>query len=369
MDVKLLGDDPHANEICRYFATAFPKVVNITASQVLEILTIVLIGDKNLRLGPVPPPEHLVVIRKTISEAIALGVPIPVLVPWGGRKLDKALSLDVAEVSALKQLLGVDEMVKKYYAPGLNISIRIEDLNAEWLYKDREGITEYSHGMLSLISMLKGDTILTGILESTMMSYASYFRTSEMYSKLLAPVIHARMEGVDIDKVAEFAKLLEAGWQGDVPKEQVDYYIDRYKVMDPGKTNEQYAAKLADYFGGSKARYDLGGRGNPTSMVTSFIQINFATPVPNAPVSLFNNTLYYRTVPTNHGRTHIAPWRSKGFLEIDVDNTVKVKVTNWGNKDLIDSLCSAQVEATDGTNKVLVSVDYLCKEFEMPFII
>lgn len=371
MNVKLIRDDPYAAVICRYFSMQFPRIINASDSQLLEILTTIMVGDKNIRYGPVPPPEQLVVIRKIIAHSIELGLPIPVLVPWGGRKLDKAISLDVAEVSALNQLITVNESVRKYYNPGLQINVRIEDLNAEWLYKDHEGIDDYTLGMVNLITILKGENNITPMLESQMMSNEKYVEVSVRYADLLTDVIVKQMASpeVDVTTLPSFQKLLQAGWQGKIPSEQRNYYIDRYKVMEPGKDNLYYAAKLADYFAGSKARYDLNGRGNPTSKVEGFIQINFANAVPGAPVSIFNNTLYYRTVPMKDGRTHIAPWRAKGYLEIGTDNLIKTKVTNWGNKELIDSLQPVTLQFADSEEKILIQADYTCEDFVPPLII
>jgi len=105
---------------------------------------------------------------------------------------------------------------------------------------------------------------------------------------------------------------------------------------------EDYIIMAADYLGGAKARYDLNGRAEPHTPVGSFISISFIPPIPGSPVSMFNNVLYYRTVPANQGRTHIAPWRAKGYLEIDVDNSVKAKVTSWSNTEIIEGLNPAQ---------------------------
>lgn len=365
MNVKILDENPYGKVICDYFASSFPKSMTITSSQLLDVLTTVLIGSKDTRLGSIPPPEQLVVIRKTISDAISSNSPIPILIPWGGRKLDKALCLDIAEVSALKQIISVDNLLRNYYSPGLHINVRIEDINAEWLYKDSEGIEEYSAAMVSLINMVKGDTKIYAIRESSIMSGAAYMELANMYSPLLSSVITAQIAdpALDVNNLDTFKRLKDKGWQGIIPKEQRDYYLDRYQVMAPGESMSAHIKKLADYFAGSKVRYDLNGRANPSE---SFIQINFATPVPGAPTSIFNNTLYYRTVPMKDGRTHIAPWRSKGYLEIQPDNSIKVKVTNWGNKELIEEMTPAYVEMKDGDNTIVIEADYIVKDVSLP---
>lgn len=341
--------------------------MKVSAKQLLEILTLIIVGDKDLRYGPVPRPEQLVVIRKTIMDAITLGVPIPVLVPWGGRKLHKSLKLDVAEVSAIRQIIRVDEAVRMYYPIGMDINVAIEDTGARWLYKEEDGIEEYSMGLQKLIEMLKGDSSIKGIRESELMDNAAYDLASKTFSDLLYKVITQQLLTplVDVNILPAFQELTRLGWKGELPAEQRNYYLDRYRVMEPGQTQDHYVWKLADYFAGSKARYVLNGRGNPASKVDSYIKLSFINAIPGAPTSMFNNTLYYRTIDMKDGKTHIAPWRSKGFLEIQPDGSAKVKVTSWGNKEVIDQLSDAQVEITEGNDSVIVCAEYLIKDTEV----
>lgn len=364
MRIQLLKNDPYGSAICKFFAMTFPKSIKATGKQLLDILTIIIVGDKDLRYGPSPAPEQLVVIRKTIMDAMDLNVPIPVLVPWGGRKMYKHLKLDVAEISAIRQLLRVDEAVRAFYPAGLDINIAIEDLGAELLYRETEGIEEYSSSLQKMIEMLKGDTSMKGIRESELMDIDAYRSATGVFSKYLNEVLMQQMltPDVDVDILPAFQELTRLGWTGKIPAEQRNYYLDRYKVMEPGKTEAHYIQKLADYFAGSKARYALNGRGNPASKVDSYIKLSFVNPIPGAPASMFNNTLYYRTVDMKDGKTHIAPWRSKGFLEIQSDGRAKVKVTSWGNKDVIDQLIDAQVSITEGNDTVIVCAEYLLKD-------
>ena len=119
----------------------------------------------------------------------------------------------------------------------------------------------------------------------------------------------------------------------------------------------------ADYLGGAKARYVLNGRAAPTSCIEGdpYIGISFVPPIPGAPVSLFSNTLYYRTVPMKDGRTHIAPWRAKGYLEIGDGDEVKVKVTSW-RYEVVADLSPAKVELSDRGEVITIDTDYLLKD-------
>lgn len=360
--MKVIGNGEFAEVISRYFYRSFPKATKIDKENLLEILTDLLVGTREYRYGPKPKVESLYVIRQTISKAIELNVPIPVLVPWGGRKADPSLSVDIAEVSALKQLIAVNEFVKQFFSPGLHIHIRIEDLGADWIYRVQDvstSIEKYSSDMVLLVNSLKGITHIEPIRESQLMSKDEYFKLSEKYSELIESTIQAMRayNDLDINTIPEYNQLLLMGWKGEIDRTQQDYYIERYKKLYPGLKEEEYVLMLSDYLGGAKARYDLNGRAEPDSSVGSHVQITFVPPIPGAPKGLFSNTLYYRTVPESSGRTHIAPWRGKGYIEI-VDDYPVAKIVH--NAREIADIYENTVELADdrGQNPLVVRADY-----------
>lgn len=354
----------YAELICRYFQAGFPKVVSINKDNLLEILTTVVIGTKDLRYGPIPKIENQYTIRQTLAKAIEMGEPIPMLVPWGGKKMDSSLSIDVAEVSGLRQLIYLDETVKRFYKPGLLIHIRIEDTGALWLYRNHDvedAVERYSSDFSNLVKVLRGDSLIFPIRESLLMDKDTYFAASKMYSDLLDGFINTQLElkGLDVETIPEYKELKAKGWKGEIPEEQRDHYISMYKKLYPGLSTAEYITLLADYLGGAKARYDLKGRGEPDSPVGSFIQGTFVPPIPGAPKTMFNNTLYYRTVPETWGRTHLAPWRGKGYLSI-INNDVIPKITYQANPALLD-LRESYVEMNDEKDENLmikVRADY-----------
>lgn len=339
--MKVIGMGEYGEIISRYFQHSFPKVAKISKDDLLEILTDLLVGTKDYRYGPKPKIEALYTIRQTLAKSIELGVAIPVLVPWGGRKADAKLSVDIAEVSALKQLIRLDEAVKSFYPAGLHIHIRIEDLGAQWIYRTEDlddSIDQYSSDMTKLVKILRGTTHIEPIREGDLMDKDEYFRLSEKYSLLIEGTIQAlkAYKDLDINAIPEFVELKSLGWKGEIPEAQRNFYIDRYKKLYPNEREAMYDLMVSDYLGGSKARYDLNGRAEPDSSVGSYIQITFVPPIPSAPRELFSNTLYYRTIPESSGRTHIAPWRGKGYLEI-LDDAPIPKVTSTKIMDLEES--------------------------------
>lgn len=363
--MKVIGKGEYGEIISRYFQGSFPKAVKVSKEDLLEILTELLVGTKETRYGPKPKIENLFTIRKTIKIAIDQGAAIPILVPWGGRKMDPKLSLDVAEVSGLRQLIHLDTAIKQFYKSGLHIHLRIEDLNAKWLYKSDAGVDNYSDGMMRLIDLIKADTHIEGIKESSMMKEEDYLKVSEGYGYLLEDVITALevMPSLDVNTIPAYKELVEKGWVGTLPENQRSYYLNRYLQLYPLASLKHRINMLADYFAGSKARYDLNGRGEPDSSVGSFIQINFSHPVPGAPESIFGNTLYYRTIPESHGRTHIAPWRGKGFIEI-IDDYPIAKIISGSNipKELYQNEI-ALLDGDNDDNPLIIRADYRLSTF------
>jgi hypothetical protein len=360
--IKTIGKGEYSEVICRYLQHSFPKAAKVSQSNVLEILTDLMVGNKEMRYGPKPKIESLYTIRQTLQKAIELSAPIPILVPWGGRKADSSLSIDIAEVSALKQLISLDEMIKHFHPAGLHIHIAIEDLGASWLYRVQnnvdQSIDRYSSDFGKLVNMLKGDTSLEPIRESKLMDKEIYFATSERYSELIEAVIQVMRayKDIDVNTIPEFETLKKAGWKGDLSAVQQDYYLERYRSLYPGRKEAEYVLMLSDYLGGSKARYDLDGRGEPDSAVGSYIKLSFVPQIPGAPTSMFSNTLYYRTIPESAGRTHVAPWRGKGYLEI-VDDIPVPKVTHFGNS-ILNDLEESSVTLVDGEDNLILRSDY-----------
>ncbi len=375
MKLKFLQEDPYADIICRFLSQTYHKAIVPNAKQLLEILTLILVGDKDIRLGPIPSPESLVVIRKTITSAIELNLPIPILVAWGGRKANGDKGVDVAEMAGLHQLMRLQENIRKYHAPGVIINIRIEDMGADWLYRSErkdifDVVEKYSSEFTDMVNTLTVGYDITPIRESSLMvDRSKYFAISKDYSCHLEKVIMQRLnDGMDKDlsQLPSWQQLEAKGWKGSVPLEQINYYIGLYEKLNPGLAQQDYARMLADYLGGAKARYIMNGRAEPKTDVGSFVGISFVPPIPGAPAGMFSNTLYYRTVPQSDGKTHIAPWRAKGYLSIDVDNSVKMKVTSWGNTEFIESLTPATVQIDD---RLTIDTDYVAKDFVMPLFV
>jgi hypothetical protein len=311
--------------IQKWLYKEFPLAVPPTKSEdVVDIVSVIMIGSKQTRYGPTPSPEITVRVRETIREAIKQNKPIPVLIAWGGRKAIIGHLLDVAEVFAINQLVRINQCIKKYYEPGVMFTIRIEDAGAYYLYQSEkwntEAVNEYSEALKKLCESI-GNDCLVPIRESSVMPVHEYsYKSHDM-----ADLIHEYLQTGD---EKDLKKLHELGWKGNIPQAQKDYYLARYAELYPTSSEGDRLIMLAEYFGGAFIRYKMGGRCEPVTSVGSYIGISFVPPIPGAPESLFSRTLYYRTIPCSWGRTHIAPWRAKGYFEI-IGNELTGKITSF----------------------------------------
>lgn len=367
MKIECLNHIPYGDVICKHFVRNLPTILPGRNTDIINILTDLVIGSKQLRYGPLPSPERLVNIRNVIRDAVAKQLPIPILVPWGGRKARAGNSLDVAEISGIQRIMEVNETVKQFHKPGMLIRLRIEDINANWLYRDEsdaaEEIDTYSSAVYNLIDEMT-DLNFSPIKETQMIQSSDlYFNRATQLSEMILDYLVASesMPEQYWHTLAEFKILEIEGWQGLIPREQREYYYARYMGLDPDITLPEAMKKLADYFAGSKARHEMNATGKPKTSVDGFIQANFAHPVPGAPEGLFSTTIYWRTIPFSDGRTQIAPWRAKGYLLINKD-AVTTKIMSWNDPKISELEPATVIITGDNNMKIKVQADYLTQD-------
>lgn len=297
---------PYGEKI-RTFLQQELEIVPQEKSNLLDIITDIIVGTTKYRSAPLPKPESLVAIRSVIRTSMNKNEPIPVLIPWGGRKAIANQSLDVAEVMSLKLLKVINEKIIKFYTPGLQINLAIEDTGAQWIYRKepdtRYEIELYSSKLVDLIDIMELN-FLKGIRESTLMDESEYFMLSDKFSKVIFNYII--MSNQFPEKIGQFDKELnDIGWTGEIPMRQREYYIGRYKTLKPGLSDEDYYRMMADYFGGALARYKLNGKAAPKGnngelSSKDYIKILFVPPVPGAPEAITSTNVYYRPVTKNY---------------------------------------------------------------------
>lgn len=358
------NNDPYFQQISEYFYSQFPNVAQPTDCELLEIITTILVGTKDIRYGSMPSPESLVVIRKTIRESIENGHAIPILVPWGSLKaVNNGDDVDVAEVMAIQRLVKTNNAVKQFHEPGLDIVIRVEDTSGRELFaldmtNVDESITKYCDDFTTMVSILSGNTIR--VLKESEMKGANDFVPTQ---KILTPFFEKYLEDSavvisvapsEVYKLKSYKDLQTLGWQGTISNEQRSFYYDSYTRNYTDQSLN--TRRLALYMAQSLARHKLNMSGKQDYW-KSFIQITFVQPVKGLPEGYHANALYYRTIPMSQGRTHICPWRAKGYLKISKNVCAKITSAH----DPIE-LFECKLTLADEAKSVDITVRYIIED-------
>lgn len=370
MRLRINSEEPYGKLISNHINRTFPKNANFKECELVEAISNILIGTKEYRYGCLPVPEHLVTIRKIIRLSIQNNKPIPILIPWGGVKSDFFSQIDVAELVAIQRLVQINEEVKQFYPLGLDIVVRIEDLSGYSLFSKekhqkaiREAIDFYSQNLVNLFQIL--DPSISLRLETKMINEHLYMNDFNIcYPKMLDYLIESEKaietKSIDVTELNTYKTLTDFGWQGIISYEQRQHYYKAYQRLYPDITQKGIIERLALYFTGSLAKKRLLMSGAPYKWKGQFIQLTFVPPVEGLPEGYDYHYVYQRTLPLSEARTHIPPWRGKGYLSIN-GNEVKFKITSFGNKDLINQLIPATVEVCDDNMIKIckISADYL----------
>ena len=314
--------DPFASQIINFMSRGFPGSNSGNKESVLDNVMQAIIASGQIRFGPAPSVESLFYMRDVVRYRISRDEPIPFVTPWGSKKPNNG-SVDMAEVCGLKTIRCLNERIKSFYTPGINVNIRMEDVNGFYVFREEgpeaiESSKQYVSDFSKLIRVLNFDGFINPVLESSLMSQEDYFRIADNFLPSILEYLNESegMSPEDAVKLISYKTLLQNGWKGTVPQEQRDYYKARYAVQYPGMSPEKQQFTLAQYFASSIARYKLDALGNDKAWEDKYLWLSFVPPVPGSPESLTSKRVYYRTIPSNMTRNHMMPWRSKGYLRV-----------------------------------------------------
>ena len=371
MKTKVLNEEPYADIICQHVNREFPHTAQFTQCEVVEAISNLIVGTKEVRYGSLPSPEHLVVLRSAIRQSVEKGHPIPILVPWGSIKSDFSPMLDISEVSAIQRLVQLDSDILNYYNPGTEIVIRVEDTSGYTLFTleaDQEMIKRnidlYSKDMKNLVSILSPANSIRVELESEMFNAKDFNTFFEINSQQIEEYLLESWNAIQFypEKVTELEsyKLINSrGWKGIISYEQRMHYVEAYKRLYSTWDIATCIKRLSLYFGGAWTRFQLNMTGKQ-SYWDKFIQLAFIPPIKGLPEGYNFNYVYHRTLPLSQARTHIPPWRAKGYFKIN-GNTIQHKLTTFGDTETISQLTPVVLEISDDTKNLSVNIkaDYL----------
>lgn len=321
--------------LCDFVGQIFPANLDNGAS-LLDALTSAFVSSLQNRFGAAPTPEQLVAIRQVISLHTENDLPISVLVPWGSKKGEPGHTVDIAELSAIRQLEALQERIKRVYKPGIIVDMAIENLGGQYLWQDEGKATladsdNYVRDMVRLVRVLGFESWLKAVPESQIVDYKTFATAADEFCQPLLDAISKAYFG----RVASVTSpaLNGLGWRGGVSREMVDFYMNQYFKMYPHHTEGGRVAKLASYLAQSAARYKVGAKVYYVAWTKSgYVQINFPLPVPGIPEHLGMTRLYYRTMPLRFTKNHMPPWRAIGYLKVNPEGTMlSPKLVSWND--------------------------------------
>ena len=279
----------------RFFFEAVPTMA-VSPTVRFEALSAAVIGTKQIRYGPLPPPEVQVAVRDVIRNSPD---GLTFFVPWGVTKQQPDAPLDVLEFMALRQLRCVQDTLRAY-GTGAAFYFRLDDNSDRWLLGDDRAkqIAVYSGTLEKLIRAVLPELAFPR-RESQFATYDEFHETASRLTPAFYRVI---------TKAADPATLAEHGWKGDLPQAQLDYYYAAYRRFYPGQDHQYIAAK---YFAGALTRHKLNAATAPPG---PRVEVSFSRPVPGHPLA--GSRVYYRTLPERYTHHHTAPWGGRGYMAI-----------------------------------------------------
>lgn len=331
------------------FAKHIFNPAELVGESLIDKITSVMVGTRSTRVGPSPRPEGMVKIREVIRYYVEQRKPIQVLVPFGPTKPSPDRGVDMAELAALRTLDCLQKQVTTCFSPGLHFVIRLEDTTGrflEFLPGFQDAISRYCYDFIRLVRVLDMGHFITPIMESD----------------LVLPEIHKAMSHemaahfYDAIETGDSTKLYTLGWNSGVPKEMIEFLLDKYKHLYPDYPSQHFGL-VTKYLGGTLARHILGARGLPAD--TPCLHINFAQIMAGAPKETTDHRLYLRTVPVKHSKLHVPPWRGFGTIRMR-DDGICYKIWPWGSqpKDLFEG----SYVFSNSEDSVKVRADYYLED-------
>lgn len=364
---------PYVDSVLAFLRTA-SKAAVVSTYEVIDMIEEALYASGDIRYGSKPSVESLYTVRSMVKAYMEEGRPIPILVPWGSTKTKFGSNVDIAEMMSVRQVIDLRNRVKDVYEPGIEVVWRIEDTSGYDLFKLEGSMTDivsstelYAGNLRKLIEIMDNCESIWPVMESEMANAAKFSGMATALTPLFESYLYDsdfmlnNGKGTDELLALESLKALKIqGWSGIIPEEQRAHYYRAYSKLYDGD-GDLMRKRLAMYFAGSLARHNLNMTGKQDKWDHGFIQLSFVPPITGLPDGYSRNYVYYRAIREAFCRSHMAPWRTKGYLLVtDNGGATKVtpKLTTWHDeKEYIHS----EIVLKDGKSSVIVDADYVLK--------
>lgn len=312
-----------------------------------------LIGSKKVRLGSINPEQRMSLVN-LIIPFIHHNYPIQMTTLWGSNKLYAADETrrgpDLADLFAIKRLVGIDESVRQVYPPGISFTVVRQDVG-EYFINTHEPAAkimaaneEYSLATDELVNVLDDRGAIKFVDESQIMASRG-IRKAQLFSQALSNTAALRLywdasnslPNDERPKIPEYTALQKLGWSGILPNEAREHYLDRvdneYGDINHSKKVDQVCKYLGLALAASQVK--LYNFGDLKPIRTSFVPYP-----PGTPPAM--GRLEYKVKDSSTSNKTVAPWAGYGFIE--VGDTPTPRIVPFGRAGMYKEVIPQVVE-------------------------
>jgi hypothetical protein len=327
----------------------------------LDAIGAMLAGSQKTRLGLAMPADIRQMVTSRVAQIMKNGDPIPIATNWGPRihyaePQDQIVS--IAELSALKVLIGLQNSIKKIYPPGASVTIFLEDftgLVVEGGIIDPtyiaphflESVEMYYQGMHQLVSVLD-DTQLRLVRESYLacrsgnelkdwikqckVNYDAFIVYFQESAEAGVVPTDEHDQNRSYTELRSYKVLQELGWVGAIPQNMRDHYLRRIACLDSqstaGSANQMmarmFAAILFHVQDQTFCRSDMFTSGKP-------LRHSFVEPVPGSPLIIAADKFFTKSY-LDKSAINAPAWACKGVAVVDPCGTkARPSLRSWRN--------------------------------------
>lgn len=337
MRINVQGlSDRDAEDAFNFIANSYPGACAVLPApgRAVEGVLAEFIGTKAVRLGPQPTPAAIEAMRSAIAACVSVDAPIPVLIPSAAVKVPPgAAQLDLAELSAIRQLVTLQGRVVQHYGPGLRFRIRLEDA-VETLISDgvpglRTAVDTYTRSLQALIRLLGAGRFVEVVRETDYASEITIHGHAKQAAKYFLAYLHDSHDLPDHEHplLQTYRLLQREGWSGGVSHELRGFFRARFLRNYPERSPEQHYPMMARYLGSIVARRHCGAVGIDPGW-PDHLELSWVPALPGTdPASC---RVYYRTAPRLVTKDHLAPWVARAIVRRPgAGGQPRIALTNW----------------------------------------
>jgi hypothetical protein len=270
-------------------------------------------------------PANVAALASRIATCIDRGEAIGAEMLWSPRKhwVDPADSgIDLAELMAVDTLAGFARAVRRHHAPGVAITLQMEDLEFEYMEGADPALvaarTRYIGALRALTRVVDDEDIRVRAVSEYAADDAERARwramIAENHRALAAYWADSEREGIARHaSLPSYHALRALGWVGEIPAEMRRHYTHRLAHRAPnaaGASMDMVVRNLATVLLHHQIGLGAGQAGSDA------IKLSFVPPASGAQAELRNGRVDLRFAPRRLSSrvNNAGPWSTKGFL-------------------------------------------------------